>query len=75
MKKFGSNINKWELARTGPVNLTPPLTVGSRNPQPKERNHYLTSVGRNREKSLIVVEGTPDRSLQTDQPHIFVGAL
>ncbi|KRZ81167.1 hypothetical protein T08_14566 [Trichinella sp. T8] len=40
-----------------------------------ENNNYLTSVGRNRQKSLIVVEGTPDRSLQTDQPHIFVGAL
>ncbi|KRX11867.1 hypothetical protein T07_10921, partial [Trichinella nelsoni] len=35
----------------------------------------LTSVRRNRLKTLKVVEGSPDKSLQIDQPLIFVSAL
>ncbi|KRX11512.1 hypothetical protein T07_4040, partial [Trichinella nelsoni] len=32
----------------------------------------LTSVGRNRYKSLNVVEGNIDKCLRTDEPMIFV---
>ncbi|KRX12167.1 hypothetical protein T07_3020, partial [Trichinella nelsoni] len=39
------------------------------------KNNYLTSVRRNRLKTLKVVEGSPDKSLQIDQPLIIVIAL
>ncbi|KRX11678.1 hypothetical protein T07_12929 [Trichinella nelsoni] len=46
--------------------------LGSKAVQSIYENHYLTSVRRNRLKSLNVVEGSPDKSLQTDEPLIFV---
>ncbi|KRX12183.1 hypothetical protein T07_3231 [Trichinella nelsoni] len=49
--------------------------LGSKAVQSIYKNHYLTSVRRNRLKSLKVVEGSPDKSLQTDQPLIFISAV
>ncbi|KRX12273.1 hypothetical protein T07_452 [Trichinella nelsoni] len=49
--------------------------LGSKAVQSVYKNHYLTSVRRNRLKTLKVVEGSPVKSLEIDQPLIIVIAL